>query len=228
MVPILMAGDKEWQKQLFSAAKNKNTEYVVQFQSPYEHTYFKYGFAGVKPLFSSTNKIESNSKKYLMTLQLGFYYLKNFLLNPKYLNSSILDSLKGFFSFYYKKEKILSLYEYKTYIEDEVNEYLQEQFLWECDPSTPTTWRIGDGTAPIYNYIYWLYAGFTENDFYRSNQIREGVIEREDALSRVEFENQPRLNMIKEYCELIDVDYDFVIERLDDFKKASKVKKWKQ
>ena len=58
MVPILMAGDKEWQKQLFSAAKNKNTEYVVQFQSPYEHTYFKYGFAGVKPLFSSTNKIE--------------------------------------------------------------------------------------------------------------------------------------------------------------------------
>lgn len=228
MVPILMAGDKEWQKQLFSAAKNKNTEYVVQFQSPYEHTYFKYGFAGVKPLFSSTNKIESNSKKYLMTLQLGFYYLKNFLLNPKYINSSILDSFKGFFSFYYKKEKILSLYEYKTYIEDEVNEYLQEEFLWECDPSTPTTWRIGDGTAPIYNYIYWLYAGFTENDFYRSNQIREGVIEREDALSRVEFENQPRLNMIKEYCELIDVDYDFVIERLNDFKKASKVKKWKQ
>ena len=228
MVPILMAGDKEWQKQLFSAAKNKNTEYVVQFQSPYEHTYFKYGFAGVKPLFSSTNKIESNSKKYLMTLQLGFYYLKNFLMNPKYLNSSILDSLKGFFSFYYKKEKILSLYEYKTYIEDEVNEYLQEQFLWECDPSTPTTWRIGDGTAPIYNYIYWLYAGFTENDFYRSNQIREGVIEREDALSRVELENQPRLNMIKEYCELIDVDYDFVIERLDDFKKTSKVKEWKQ
>ena len=224
MVPILMAGDQvslsgkgEW---------NKKTDYVVQFQSPYEHTYFKYGFAGVKPLFSSTNNIESNAKKYMMTLRLGFYYLKNFLVNPKYLNLSIFDSFKGFFSFYYKKENILSLFEYKTYIEDEVNEHLQEKFSWECDPSTPTTWRIGDGTAPIYNYIYWLYGGFTENDFYRSNQIREGVLRREVALRRVEYENQPRLNMIKEYCDLINVDYDFVVDRLNDFKKKSKVKKW--
>lgn len=226
MVPILMAGDKEWQKQLFNAAKNKKTEYVVQFQSPFEHTYFKYGFAGVKPLFSSTNKIDRKSKKYFMTLQLGLYYLKNFLLNPKYLNSSIWDSLKGFFSFYFKTEKILSLYEYKPFIEDEANEYLQEKFLWECDPSTPTTWRIGDGTAPIYNYIYWIYAGFTENDFYRSNQIREGEIKREEALMKVNYENQPRFNKIKEYCDLIDVEYDFVMERLDDFKKSSIVKKW--
>ena len=162
----------------------------------------------------------------MMTLRLGFYYLKNFLVNPKYLNLSIFDSFKGFFSFYYKKENILSLFEYKTYIEDEVNEHLQEKFSWECDPSTPTTWRIGDGTAPIYNYIYWLYGGFTENDFYRSNQIREGVLRREVALRRVEYENQPRLNMIKEYCDLINVDYDFVVDRLNDFKKKSKVKKW--
>ncbi len=226
MVPILMAGDKEWQKQLFKAAKNKKTEYVVQFQSPYEHTYFKYGFAGVKPLFSSTNEIERISKKYFMTLQLGFYYLKNFLLNPKYLNSSVWDSLKGFFSFYFKTEKILSLYEYKPFIEDEVNNYLQEKFLWECDPSTPTTWRIGDGTAPIYNYIYWIHAGFTENDFYRSNQIRQGEIKREEALIKVEYENQPRFNKIKEYCDLIDLEYDFVMEKLDDFKNSSLVKKW--
>lgn len=226
MVPILMAGDKEWQKQLFNAAKNKKTEYVVQFQNLFEGTYFKYGFAGVKPLFSSTNQVERKSKKYFMTLQLGFYYLKNILLNPKYLNSSLWDSLKGFFSFYFMTEKILSLYEYKPFIEDEVNEYLQEKFLWECDPSTPTTWRIGDGTAPVYNYIYWIYAGFTENDFYRSNQIREGQIKREEALTKVDYENQPRFNMIKEYCDLIDIDYDFVMERLDDLKKSSIVKKW--
>ena len=45
LVPLLMAGDKEWQKQLFNAASNKQTNYVVQFQSPFEH-YFKYGFTG--------------------------------------------------------------------------------------------------------------------------------------------------------------------------------------
>ena len=227
MVPILMAGDKVWQKQLFEAAKNKNTKYIVQFQSPFEHTYFKYGFAGIKPLFSSQN---TTSETYLRRLKLigklAFFYLKNFISNPKYLNSSIFDTLSGFFSFYFKTGNILSLYEYKSYVEQEVNSYLENEFSWECDPSTPTTWRIGDGTAPIYNYIYWLHGGFTENDFYRSNQIREGHIDRESALKMVTLENQPRFDLIKDYCETIDIDYDFVINSLDKVKKNSIVKSW--
>ena len=57
-------------------------------------------------------------------------------------------------------------------IENELSEYLN----WEFDPTTGTSWRIGDGTSPFYNYVYWVYAGFTENDSFRSYQIREGVI----------------------------------------------------
>ena len=41
---------------------------------------------------------------------------------------------------------------------------------------TKSTWRIGDGTASFYNYVYTLVAGFSENDTFRSNQIREGMI----------------------------------------------------
>ena len=108
-----------------------------------------------------------------------------------------------------------------------MNNYLQENFSWECDPTTPTTWRIGDGTAAIYNYIYWLHAGFTENDFYRSNQIREGQISREEGMKMISMENQPRLDAIKNYCELIDVDYDFVMESLKKVKNNSLVDNWK-
>ena len=227
MVPILMAGDKVWQRELFQAAKNKKTKYIVQFQSPFEHTYFKYGFANIKPLFSSQNTTsETYFRRFNLIGKLAFFYFKNFILNPKYLNSSIFDTLNGLFSFYFKTGNILSLYEYKSYVEEEVNSYLENQFSWECDPSTPTTWRIGDGTAPIYNYIYWLHAGFTENDFYRSNQIREGHIDREQALKMVTLENQPRFDLIKDYCETIDIDYDFVMESLDKVKKNSIVKSW--
>ncbi len=226
MIPILMAGDKEWQKQLFRAAKNKRTDYVIQFQSPYEHTYFKYGYAGIKPHFSSKNKIEKSSTKYIHTFKLATYYIKNFILNPKYFNSSLLDTVKGFFSFYFKTGKILSLFEHFEYVEDNVNNHLQQNFLWECDPSTPTTWRIGDGTAPIYNYIYWIYGGFTENDFYRSNQIREGKLSRDSALSKIVYENQPRYDLMKEYCKLIDLDYEFMINELENFKKKSLVQDW--
>ena len=227
LVPLLMAGDKEWQKQLFQAARNKQTKYVVQFQSPFEHTYFKYGFAGVKPVFSAKN-ISKKVDRYNMIFKLGIFYLKSFILNPKYFNSSIFDTIKGFYSYYFKTGKIISLFEYKEYNEDVVNKYLFEKFMWECDPSTPTTWRIGDGTSSIYNYIYWIYAGFTENDFYRSNQIREGHITRKEALDRIHQENQPRFDLIKNYCELIDVDYDFVIDNLNRFKKKSIVKNWEK
>ena len=226
MIPILMAGDKEWQKQLLHAAKNKSTDYVVQFQSPYEHTYFKYGYAGVKPHFSEKNRIEKSSTNFIYTFRIAFYYLKNFILNPRYFNSSLLDTMKGFFSFYFKTGNILSLFENFEYVEDKVNNYLQQNFLWECDLSTPTTWRIGDGTAPVYNYIYWIYGGFTENDFYRSNQIREGKLTRDSALSKIKYENQPRYDLMKEYCKLIDLDYEFMINKLENFKKESLIQDW--
>jgi glucosamine--fructose-6-phosphate aminotransferase (isomerizing) len=226
MIPILMAGDKEWQKQLLHAAKNKSTDYVVQFQSPYEHTYFKYGYAGVKPHFSEKNRIEKSSTNFIYTFRIAFYYLKNFILNPRYFNSSLLDTMKGFFSFYFKTGSILSLFENFEYVEDKVNNYLQQNFLWECDLSTPTTWRIGDGTAPVYNYIYWIYGGFTENDFYRSNQIREGKLTRDSALLKIKYENQPRYDLMKEYCKLIDLDYEFMINKLENFKKKSLIQDW--
>lgn len=226
MVPILMAGDKEWQKQLFKAAKNKETKYVVQFVSPFEHTYFKYSFAGIKPFF--TSKIQSLGffTKYSMTFKLALFYLRNFISNPMYLNSSLLDTLKGFFAYYFKTQNIISFFQYMEYDETVVNKHLVDKFNWEIDPSTPTTWRIGDGTAPVYNYIYWIHSGFTENDFFRSNQIREGYITREKALEIIDLENQPRLDLIKEYCNLIDLDYDFVMKQLENFKKESLVKNW--
>ena len=56
MIPILMAGDKVWQKILDNLADKNNSNYVLQFQSPYEVAQFKYGFSGVKPQFKYENK----------------------------------------------------------------------------------------------------------------------------------------------------------------------------
>lgn len=227
MVPILMSGDKEWQSQLNKAAKNKKAKYIVQLQNPLEATYFKYGFAGIKPIFKISNGKNINFQKLLFTSKLASYYLFHFIKNPKYFNLSIFDSIKGFFSYFFQTSKILSLYEYIAIDIDEINQVLFQNFSWECDISTTTTWRIGDGTAPIYNYIYWKFAGFTENDFFRSNQIREGKLSRNDAIKITMIENQPRLEKIKEYCDLIDLDFNFFIKRIEDFEFKSLVKKWK-
>jgi len=79
-------------------------------------------------------------------------------------------------------------------------------------PDTNTTWRIGDGTAAFYNYIYYTVAGFTEHDTFRSNQIREGQITREEALELVKDENRPRYQNIRWYLDTLNMDFSAVIK----------------
>ena len=71
----------------------------------------------------------------------------------------------------------------------------------------------------FYNYLYYKYAGFTENDFFRSNQIREGILDRQVALNMVHIENQPREKRIKEYLSYIDLEFEYVEENLKNFLK---------
>ena len=78
-----------------------------------------------------------------------------------------------------------------------------------------TTWRIDDGTAAFYNYAYYTIAGFTEHDTFRSNQIREGDITREEALRLVEEENTPRYPNLKWYLDVVGVDFTAAIEAIN-------------
>ena len=118
--------------------------------------------------------------------------------SPGYFNSSIPDTLLGeYYRSFHKKEDYFHLFDYYRWEEDEVNHTIIGEYEWEKAVDTTTTWRIGDGTAAFYNYIYYLVAGFTEHDTFRSNQIREGQIDREKALELVEIENRPRYENIK-------------------------------
>jgi hypothetical protein len=49
-------------------------------------------------------------------------------------------------------------------------------------------------------------AGFTENDTFRSNQIRNGAITRSLALELIERDNRPRFPSIQWYLETIRLD----------------------
>ncbi len=86
---------------------------------------------------------------------------------------------------------------------------------WEKAEDTTTTWRIGDGTAAFYNYIYQVVAGFTEHDTFRSNQIREGQITREEAMALVKQENRPRYANIKWYLDALGLDFADTIKTVN-------------
>ena len=138
------------------------------------------------------------------------------LQNPSYFNSSLWDSLSGeYYRSFTEKEDYYYIFDYLLWDENIVNDTLINEYNWELAEDTSTTWRIGDGTAGFYNYIYYIISGFTEHDTFRSNQVREGVITKEKALELVEQENKPRYENIAEYLEMLDLDFETVIGKIN-------------
>ena len=133
-----------------------------------------------------------------------------------YFNSSLWDTLSGeYYRSYHKKTDYFHLFDYWRWDEDQINKTLLEEYDWEMAPDTPTSWRIGDGTAAFYNYIYYIVAGFTEHDTFRSNQIREGQLTRQEALQKVSEENKPRYPNLKWYLDAVGLDFETVIKKIN-------------
>ena len=144
--------------------------------------------------------------------------------SPGYFNSSLWDTLSGeYYRSFLKKEDYFHIFDYYTWNEDEVNNTLIKQYEWETAIDTTTTWRIGDGTAGFYNYVYYTVAGFTEHDTFRSNQIREGQLSREKALKLVLDENQPRYQNIRWYLDILGLNFEEVIKIVNSIPKIYKV-----
>lgn len=82
-------------------------------------------------------------------------------------------------------------------------------------PDSNSTWRIGDGTAAFYNYIHVTACGFSEFDTFRSIQIREGMLTRDQALQEVLLENQPRLSSLQLYFDTIGIPLHEAISKVN-------------
>jgi tRNA(Ile)-lysidine synthase TilS/MesJ len=202
-VPLFMAGDKQYFYYANKLGQVMGIDLIVLCINPLERTDFKFGLCGIKPKVNVTYRLTSADK-----MKLALYYGKKYLTNPSYINRSLLDTLFAYFAYYLIAHEYLSLYEYIRWDEETINNTLLRKYKWEMADDTKTTWRIGDGTAPFYNYIYYLLAGFTENDTFRSNQIREGTMTRAKALELSMADNLPRYDSMQWYTNTIGIDLE--------------------
>lgn len=209
MVSILTAGDKHFFRHVETVKMQTGISLNLWGVNPLEVTHFKAGFLGVPPDFEETLVYNSGLMQQLRYQKLRFGAM---LKSPGYFNSSLWDTLSGeYYRSFHKKEDYYHIFDYWRWDEKQIDDTLLNEYDWEKAPDTNTTWRIGDGTAAIYNYIYYTVAGFTEHDTFRSNQVREGDITREQALALVTDENQPRYPNIKWYLDAIGLDFNNVI-----------------
>ena len=218
MVPILMAGDKQFYYYFHKVRKQTGIKLFI-FCGGYEGEegtgLFKYGFCNVTTQGSKNALKRMTGISTANKLKIMYYYLKQFVKNPAYINKSIIDTLFAYYSSYVLTDDYLYLFHYLDWDEKIILNTITEKFNWERETDTIATWRTDDGTAAFYNYIYLTMAGFTEFDIFRSHQIREGKLTREQAFEIIKEENKPRFKSIEWYGQAIDFDMNKAIATIN-------------
>jgi asparagine synthetase B (glutamine-hydrolysing) len=201
MVTLFMAGDKEFYQVARQLRKETGIKLVIFCTgNKIEEAPYKTGLMGVP---QDDHNMKLTDMALGTKLPMLWYFAKNYFKNPAYINESLLDTMNAFIQTFVIKDDFLYLYHYIPWREEEVVGTIRREYDWEIATDTATTWRIGDGTAAFYNYIYGTMAGFTEDESMLSNMVREGHITREEALERGREYSKPRWASIREYAQLI-------------------------
>ena len=213
MVTLLMAGDKEFYAHARQLRKETGIKLVMFCAgNMIEDAPYKTGLMGV-PQDDHGNTLTG------MTLRnkLGMlkYFATNYLKNPSYINESLLDTANAFYQTFMVKDDFLYLWHYIPWNEHTIVDTIRAEYDWEIAEDTTTTWRIGDGTAPFYNYIYQTIAGFTEDEVLLANMVREGHIDRAEALRRAAEYGKPRWPSIREYAQLIGFSAEEALQTIN-------------
>ena len=216
LLPLIIAGDKQYFEYANIISKEKNVSDIILCENMLETTHFKTGYLGIKPNFKNNHTFSLNI---FSIFQMMNNYFFEYLRNPKYLNPSLLDTLRAFLVYYFLPKNYINMFNYIEWDENDIVNTLVNEYNWELSKSSKTTtWRIGDGTAAFYNYIYLMFGGFTEFDTFRSNQIREGLISRSEALKLSHEENQTRESDFDWYCKTIGLDTKEVLKKINMMK----------
>ena len=176
------------------------------------------GFAGINQKLKNNQRMYSYN--FLNKLKMLYWYSLQFLLNPSYINSALLDNFDGFLASFVRKDDFLHLYNYEPWNEKDMKQTLDSVYNWQDDVSYgKNQWRMGDGQTAFNNFVYYTLAGFSEYDNFRSNQIREGLISREEAIKLCLQDNKIKYDTLKNFSEIIGFNLDNVLSKINSLEK---------
>jgi len=142
-----------------------------------------------------------------------FYFKPSFV--PMYVrdyfhDDSHLHPLSPRLKLLYGKVKIVEFFDYVQWDEKKIENTIETKLKWKKLKDVKSSWRFDCLVHSIKDYFYLNSVGFTERDDLLSNMIREGMINREEALQRLieEYESQREIreNIIRDVLEELKID----------------------
>jgi hypothetical protein len=217
MVTLFTAGDKEFYSHARQLRHETGIKLVVfSTGNMIEDTPYKTGLCGID---EDDHGMTLTGLSFRNEMALLWYYAKNYLKNPAYINESIWDTFYAYWCTFVVKDDFLYLFHYLPWVEEEIVGTIRREYDWEVATDTKSTWRIGDGSAAFYNYIYQTICGWSEDEVMLSNRIREGHITREQGLGLAEEYGKPRFPSIREYSQLVGFNCEEALTVINGTKK---------
>ncbi|MBL8862187.1 MAG: hypothetical protein JNK02_09255 [Planctomycetes bacterium] len=218
MVTLFTAGDKEF----YSHARQLRRETGIQLVifstgNMIEDTPYKTGLCGIR---EDDHGMTLTGLSFKNELALLWYYARNYLTNPRYINESIWDTLYAYWCTFVVKDDFLYLFHYLPWREEEIVGTIRREYDWEVATDTTSTWRIGDGSAAFYNYVYQTVLGWSEDEVMLSNMIREQHLTRDQALAKAREYSKPRFPSIREYAQLVGFSCEEALTIINGLPKA--------
>lgn len=215
LIPALMAGDKPQLSTSMKVARELGGLPIIQGDHALESTHFKSALAGAK----ASKKKYSGGVSYRLSIfgviSMGIGYLRLIKSADKNRLALFKQLIQSAWIYYVQNHNLVHIFKYLDWDEKSVDAKVKS-YGWSPNSRNPKQmWRMGDATAPLYNCLYRLTIGYTENDALRSNQVRAGLLTRSDALELAEKENIFDLKGIHSYLGLIEMDPDLFWIQLD-------------
>lgn len=219
MVPLFMAGDKDFYhygRKLRDDLKIPLSIHCTGHEV--ERLHFKTGFCGVDD--QDQHNVRMYDFSNFNKLKLALFYTGQYLKNPSYINESFFYSLRSFVYSFLQKDDFLYLYRYIQWDEAKIEKTLAEELGWEPDPKYgKNQWRMGDGQTAFTNYIYFTVAGFSEFDNFRANQVRAGLLDRNEALRLAAQDNVPKWEVLKDFSMTVGFCLEDVVKKINQIPK---------
>ena len=128
----------------------------------------------------------------------------------------------GFVDYYMRSHEFIRPFSYIPWNETELESTLRHTYGWSAgEERSASSWRMGDGTAPFYNLMYLIALGMTEHDAMRSNQVRFGLLGRDEALAKLALDNRVNALGVAFYFATVGLDPRWAVDRINDFSEST-------